>query len=48
MSDEDFRMAFKGSPMKRAKLRGLEAQRIGHIGERRFRERRTAAHRGTR
>jgi epoxyqueuosine reductase len=24
MSDEDFRMAFKGSPMKRAKLRGLK------------------------
>ena len=23
MSDEDFRIAFKGSPMKRAKLRGL-------------------------
>ena len=24
MSDEDFRTAFKGSPMKRAKLRGLK------------------------
>ena len=24
MSDEDFRIAFKGSPMKRAKLRGLK------------------------
>jgi epoxyqueuosine reductase len=24
MSDEDFRAAFKGSPMKRAKLRGLK------------------------
>jgi epoxyqueuosine reductase len=24
MSDEDFRKAFKGSPMKRAKLRGLK------------------------
>jgi epoxyqueuosine reductase len=24
MSDEDFRNAFKGSPMKRAKLRGLK------------------------
>ena len=24
MSDEDFRMSFKGSPMKRAKLRGLQ------------------------
>lgn len=23
MSDDDFRVAFKGSPMKRAKLRGL-------------------------
>jgi epoxyqueuosine reductase QueG len=24
MSDEDFRITFKGSPMKRAKLRGLK------------------------
>ena len=24
MSDEEFRIAFKGSPMKRAKLRGLK------------------------
>jgi epoxyqueuosine reductase QueG len=24
MSDEDFRIAFKGSPLKRAKLRGLK------------------------
>lgn len=24
MSDENFRIAFKGSPMKRAKLRGLQ------------------------
>jgi epoxyqueuosine reductase len=24
MTDEDFRIAFKGSPMKRAKLRGLK------------------------
>ena len=24
MSDDDFRVAFKGSPMKRAKLRGLK------------------------
>jgi epoxyqueuosine reductase len=24
MSDEDFRIVFRGSPMKRAKLRGLQ------------------------
>ena len=36
MSDEDFRMAFKGSPMKRAKLRGLKrnaAVVLANIGE---------------
>jgi epoxyqueuosine reductase len=35
MSDEDFRVAFKGSPMKRAKLRGLKrnaAVVLGNIG----------------
>jgi epoxyqueuosine reductase QueG len=35
MGDEDFRMAFKGSPMKRAKLRGLKrnaAVVLGNIG----------------
>jgi epoxyqueuosine reductase len=35
MSDEDFRTAFKGSPMKRAKLRGLRrnaAVVLGNIG----------------
>jgi len=35
MSDEDFRTAFKGSPMKRAKLRGLKrnaAVALGNIG----------------
>ncbi len=35
MSDEDFRTAFKGSPMKRAKLRGLKrnaAVVLGNIG----------------
>jgi epoxyqueuosine reductase len=35
MSDEDFRIAFKGSPMKRAKLRGLKrnaAVTLGNIG----------------
>jgi epoxyqueuosine reductase len=35
MSDEDFRIAFKGSPMKRAKLRGLKrnaAVVLGNIG----------------
>lgn len=35
MSDEDFRIAFKGSPMKRAKLRGLKrnaAVMLGNIG----------------
>jgi epoxyqueuosine reductase len=29
MSDEDFRSAFKGSPMKRAKLRGLKRNAVG-------------------
>jgi epoxyqueuosine reductase len=36
MSDEDFRTAFKGSPMKRAKLRGLKrnaATVLGNIGK---------------
>jgi epoxyqueuosine reductase len=36
MSDEDFRIAFKGSPMKRAKLRGLKrnsAVVLGNIGD---------------
>ena len=36
MSDEDFRTAFKGSPMKRAKLRGLKrnaAVVLGNAGE---------------
>lgn len=35
MSDEDFRIAFKGSPMKRAKLRGLKrnaAVVLGNVG----------------
>ncbi|HEX7977246.1 MAG TPA: hypothetical protein VF461_01485 [Gemmatimonadaceae bacterium] len=35
MSDEQFRMAFKGSPMKRAKLRGLKrnaAVVLGNMG----------------
>ena len=35
MSDEDFRAAFKGSPMKRAKLRGLKrnaAVVLGNVG----------------
>jgi epoxyqueuosine reductase len=35
MSDEDFRTAFKGSPMKRAKLRGLKrnaALVLGNVG----------------
>jgi epoxyqueuosine reductase len=35
MSDEDFRTAFKGSPMKRAKLRGLKrnaAVLLGNVG----------------
>jgi epoxyqueuosine reductase len=35
MSDEDFRVAFRGSPMKRAKLRGLKrnaAVVLGNIG----------------
>jgi epoxyqueuosine reductase len=35
MSDEDFRTAFKGSPMKRAKLRGLKrnaAVALGNAG----------------
>jgi epoxyqueuosine reductase QueG len=35
MSDEDFRIAFKGSPMKRAKLRGLKrnaAVMLGNVG----------------
>jgi epoxyqueuosine reductase len=36
MSDEDFRSSFKGSPMKRAKLRGLKrnaAVVLGNVGE---------------
>ena len=36
MSDEDFRTAFKGSPMKRAKLRGLKrntAVVLGNLGD---------------
>ncbi len=36
MSDEDFRTAFKGSPMKRAKLRGLKRNAtavVANIGE---------------
>jgi epoxyqueuosine reductase len=36
MSDDDFRMAFKSSPMKRAKLRGLKrnsAVVLGNVGE---------------
>ena len=36
MSDEDFRIAFKGSPMKRAKLRGLKrnaAVVLGNLGD---------------
>ena len=36
MSDENFRMAFKGSPMKRAKLRGLKRNAsvvLGNAGE---------------
>jgi len=35
MSDEEFRTAFKGSPMKRAKLRGLKrnaAVVLGNVG----------------
>lgn len=35
MSDEDFRTAFRGSPMKRAKLRGLKrnaAVVLGNVG----------------
>lgn len=35
MSDEDFRIAFKGSPMKRAKLRGLKRNAsvvLGNVG----------------
>ena len=35
MSDEGFRVAFKGSPMKRAKLRGLKrnaAVVLGNVG----------------
>lgn len=36
MSDEEFRIAFKGSPMKRAKLRGLKrnaAVALGNMGD---------------
>ena len=36
MTDEDFRIAFKGSPMKRAKLRGLKrnaAVVLGNIAD---------------
>ncbi len=36
MSDEDFRIAFKDSPMKRAKLRGLKrnaAVVLGNVGD---------------
>ena len=32
MSDEDFRIAFKGSPMKRAKLRGLKRNALVVLG----------------
>jgi epoxyqueuosine reductase len=35
MNDEDFRTAFRGSPMKRAKLRGLKrnaAVVLGNVG----------------
>jgi epoxyqueuosine reductase len=32
MSDEDFRKAFKGSPMKRAKLRGLKRDAVVVLG----------------
>jgi hypothetical protein len=35
MGDEDFRIAFKNSPMKRAKLRGLKrnaAEALGNVG----------------
>jgi epoxyqueuosine reductase QueG len=32
MSDEDFRTAFKGSPMKRAKLRGLKRNAVVVLG----------------
>jgi epoxyqueuosine reductase len=37
MSDEEFRIAFKGSPMKHAKLRGLKrnaAVVLGNVGNR--------------
>jgi epoxyqueuosine reductase QueG len=36
MTDEEFRAAFKGSPMKRAKLRGLKrnaAVVLGNVGD---------------
>ena len=33
MSDEEFRAAFKGSPMKRAKLRGLKRNAAVVLGE---------------
>jgi epoxyqueuosine reductase QueG len=36
MTDEEFRAAFKGSPMKRAKLRGLKrnaAVVLGDVGD---------------
>jgi epoxyqueuosine reductase len=32
MTDEDFRIAFKGSPMKRAKLRGLQRNAAVVVG----------------
>jgi epoxyqueuosine reductase len=32
MDDEAFRMAFKGSPMKRAKLRGLKRNAVVVLG----------------
>lgn len=32
MNDEDFRTAFKGSPMKRAKLRGLKRNAAVSLG----------------
>ena len=46
MDDETFRVAFKGSPMKRAKLRGLKrnaAVALGNIGDKRDVELLTAA-----
>ena len=42
MSDDDFRIAFKGSPMKRAKLAGLKRNATIVIGNA---ERRAVSHR---